>query len=600
MENIRGGAFADRLTGDAGANEIEGGDGADTIDGGGGVDTISYEHRATGVNVILSLGSNSDLDTLVSIENVKGSAFADAISGLAAGSTLWGLDGNDALVGGGGNDILDGGTGADNMQGGAGNDVYVVDNVGDVVFDSAGTDTVRTSLVTYALGANIENLTYVGLAGFTGTGNGLANVITGGDGGDLLDGGAGVDTLIGGAGNDIYVVDVTGAGNALQDTIVEGVNADAVFAAPVAGTDELSAANPLTAGFTAATGGVDTIRLRSTVAVNYTLQNNIENLDASLVGAALAATLNGNAAGNIITGHAGADRINGAAGFDQLRGGAGADTFVFSSVADIGNAAGARDSILDFLSGTDKIDLSAIDGNANVAGVQGFNYIGATAFSNVAGQLRLANGVLFGDTTGNGVSNFQIDLNGLASLAAADFIFAGAGGGGGGGGATLPLNPGTPGQTIVAGPNTQAVNGTTGNDTLVGNGLRNTITSFAGNDVMTGGLGRDTFVFTNLDVTNNANSSAATSLYRDTITDFVAGDRDIIDLSGIDADSALAGDQAFTLLGAGAQFSAAGQARLVVTGANSVLELNTTGTGGAEFAINLTGVTTLPGANVVL
>ncbi len=598
MENIRGGAFADTLTGDGGANEIEGGAGADRIDGGAGLDTVSYEHRATGVNVILSLGSNSDLDTLVSIENVKGSAFADAISGLNAGSVLWGLDGNDALVGGTGNDTLDGGAGADNMQGGAGNDVYVVDNIGDVVFDSAGTDIVRTSLVSYALGASIENLTYVGLAGFTGTGNGLANVITGGDGGDLLDGGAGGDTLIGGAGNDIYIVDVTGAGNALQDTIVEGVNADAVFAAPVAGTDELSAANPLTAGFTAATGGVDTIRLRSTVAVNYALQNNIENLDASLIGAALAATLTGNGVGNIIKGHAGVDRINGGAGFDQMSGGAAADTFVFSSVADIGNAAGARDSILDFLSGTDKIDLSAIDGNTNVAGVQGFSYIGATAFSNVAGQLRLANGVLFGDTNGNSVSDFQIDLNGLAAMAAADFIFAG--GGGGGGGATLPLNPGTPGQTIVAGPATTAINGTTGNDTLVGNDLRNTITSFAGNDVMTGGLNRDTFVFTNLDVTNNANSSAATSLYRDTITDFVAGDRDRIDLSGIDANSALAGDQAFTLLGAGAQFTAAGQARLVVTGANSVLELNTTGTGGAEFAINLTGVTTLPAANVVL
>jgi len=600
MENIRGGAFADTLTGDAGANEIEGGDGADVINGGAGVDTVSYEHRTTGVNVILSLGSNSDLDTLTSIENVKGSAFADTLSALGTGSVLWGLDGADTLAGGAGADTLDGGTGADIMQGGLGNDIYVVDNIADVVSDSGGTDTVRASLVSYALGATIENLTYIGIGGFTGTGNGLANVITGGDGADLLDGGAGVDTLIGGAGDDVYLVDVNGAGNALQDTITEGANADAVFAAPVRGTDAPSAAIPLATGFTPATGGVDTIRLRSAVNVNYALQNNIENLDASLLAAGLTATLNGNGANNIIKGHAGVDVINGGAGFDQMSGGAGADRFVFSSAGDIGNAANARDMILDFLSGTDKIDLSTVDGNTNQNGIQGFTYIGANAFTNVAGQLRLANGVLFGDTNGNSVSDFQIDLNGIASLTAADFIFAAAGGGGGAGGGALPLNPGTPGQTIVANQNNQNITGTVGNDVLTGDGQRNTITSLAGNDRMTGGLNRDTFVFTNLDVTNNANSSAATSLYQDTITDFNAGQRDIIDLSGIDANSALAGDQAFTLLGTGAQFTAAGQARLIVTGANSALELNTTGTTGAEFVINLTGVTTLPGANVVL
>ena len=52
--------------------------------------------------------------------------------------------------GGAGNDTLNGGAGADNMRGGAGNDVYVVDNVVDIVNESLsgsnGIDTVQSSI----------------------------------------------------------------------------------------------------------------------------------------------------------------------------------------------------------------------------------------------------------------------------------------------------------------------------------------------------------------------------------------------------------------------------------------------------------------------
>lgn len=588
IENIRGGAFADNLRGDSSNNEIEGGNGVDIIDGRGGVDTVSYEHRATGVTVNLQTGVNSDNDLLSAIENAKGSAFADTITARTAGSVLWGLDGVDQLRGNVGNDTLDGGVGADNMQGLAGNDTYIVDNFGDVVVDTDGVDTVRTSLVRYTLGGAIENLVYVGGgAGFTGTGNGLNNTITGGTGGDLLDGGAGTDRLEGGSGDDVYLVDANAAGTGLVDTIVEGANTDAVFAPPVSGNDMPSLAIPLTAGFTAATGGVDTIRLRSTVNVNYALQNNIENLDSSLLAVGLSAALNGNNAANVIKGHAGVDRINGGAGFDTMSGGAAADTFIFGSVGQIGNALGARDIITDFLSGTDQIDLSNVDGNTTLAGMQPFTYIAGAAFSNVAGQLRLASEVLYGDTNGDSVSDFQIQLNGVTSLTNADFIFG-----------ALPANPGTAGGTITATALQTNVVGTANNDTIIGNTISNNIYSYAGNDRMTGGTGADTFWFSNLDVTGNAGSSAAASMYTDLITDFNIAQGDRLNLSGIDANSGLVGDQAFTLLGAGAQFSAAGQARLIVTGPNSTLELNTTGAGAAEFSINLTGVTSLNNANV--
>ena len=71
-------------------------------------------------------------------------------------------------------------------------------------------DTVETTLTSYTLGANVENLNFTDVdpIAFTGTGNSLANRIEGGDGNDILDGGAGIDNLIGGLGDDTYIVDV--------------------------------------------------------------------------------------------------------------------------------------------------------------------------------------------------------------------------------------------------------------------------------------------------------------------------------------------------------------------------------------------------------
>lgn len=104
------------------------------------------------------------------------------------------------------------------MIGGIGDDIYTVDNANDVVIENAGegADTVKTSLVTYALADNVENLTGTGAAGQTLTGNALDNNISGGAGDDTLYGGAGNDTLKGGAGNDVLF------GEAGNDTLNGG------------------------------------------------------------------------------------------------------------------------------------------------------------------------------------------------------------------------------------------------------------------------------------------------------------------------------------------------------------------------------------------
>ena len=104
------------------------------------------------------------------------------------------------------------------MRGYDGDDLFYVDNIGDAALENAneGTDTIVTTLTSYTLAANIENLTYNGSGGFSGTGNGLDNAITGsavndvlvGAGGnDTLLGGLGADNTTGGTGNDTYFVD---------------------------------------------------------------------------------------------------------------------------------------------------------------------------------------------------------------------------------------------------------------------------------------------------------------------------------------------------------------------------------------------------------
>jgi Ca2+-binding RTX toxin-like protein len=133
-----------------------------------------------------------------------GSAGDDRLSGYEGADVLVGNEGNDWMAGGRGHDVLFGGTGADTMLGGADNDIYYVDDAGDVVVEgkNAGMDEVRSS-ISYTLGSNVENLVLNGAV--NGTGNKLANHITGSDNANALDGGIGQDVLEGGGGDDVLM-----------------------------------------------------------------------------------------------------------------------------------------------------------------------------------------------------------------------------------------------------------------------------------------------------------------------------------------------------------------------------------------------------------
>ena len=117
---------------------------------------------------------------------------------------------------------------------------------------------------------------------------------------------------------------------------------------------------------------------------------------------------------------------------NRVWGGPGADVFVFQAAVD-GSALARRsdgrkerpDSIEDFLSGSDRIDLSSIDARPATAGDDAFAYIGTAAFSHQPGQLRYevrdGRAHILADLDGDAVADIHI-IAASPSLQPIDFI----------------------------------------------------------------------------------------------------------------------------------------------------------------------------------
>ncbi|GAB5387844.1 MAG: hypothetical protein Alpg2KO_08120 [Alphaproteobacteria bacterium] len=125
---LEGSAVDDQIYALAGFDTLVGGAGADVLDGGDDIDTASWYSSAAGVMVDLSAGTASGGDatgdTLISIENLEGSAHADTLTGDDRMNSLTGAAGDDVLDGGAGSDFLSGGSGADILTGGSGVDRF--------------------------------------------------------------------------------------------------------------------------------------------------------------------------------------------------------------------------------------------------------------------------------------------------------------------------------------------------------------------------------------------------------------------------------------------------------------------------------------------
>jgi Ca2+-binding RTX toxin-like protein len=239
----------DTLFGNGGSDTLDGGTGADTMSGGTGNDTYIVDD--IGDSVIENSGEGNDTvrtslaayALTANVEDLRytgvgnftgtgndlnnyiyGAGGNDTLSGGDGHDTLTGNGGDDSLYGGAGHDSLVGGTGADYMEGNDGNDVYHVDNVGDVVAEASGegTDEVYTTLTSYTLGSDVENLTSntSSASSFHGIGNGLDNILYGHGATDTLEGLGGNDTIRGNGGDDVL------DGGADDDLVIGGSGAD--------------------------------------------------------------------------------------------------------------------------------------------------------------------------------------------------------------------------------------------------------------------------------------------------------------------------------------------------------------------------------------
>jgi Ca2+-binding RTX toxin-like protein len=143
-DTISGLGGDDVICGGPGNDLLIGGSGDDRLIGGLGVDTADYSAAAARVIVDLSAGtaSGEGSDTLIYLENVVGSSFADVLTGNATVNVLRGGGGNDLLRGGGGNDRLWGGAGKDTLRGNGGNDLLRGGGGGDLLNGGAGRDTL--------------------------------------------------------------------------------------------------------------------------------------------------------------------------------------------------------------------------------------------------------------------------------------------------------------------------------------------------------------------------------------------------------------------------------------------------------------------------
>ena len=287
-----------------------------------------------------------------------------------------------------------------------------------------------------ALAVNVENLTLLGSANISGTGNALANIIFGTSGNNIINGLGGIDRMIGGLGNDIYFVDH------ISDRVTEGANA-----------------------------GTDTIR----TGVGLTLPSNVENLvllegnNINGTGNNLANAITGNALANVINGVAGADILTGAAqndalnggadndllnggdGDDHLIGGTGADTMIGGAGTDTLTGDGndrmtggtgndfflfsssglaLSQTISDFYGSIDKANAGQGEfDQIRFTGLGNGLYIDNSAFVNGLGfQIRspTEGGFIELDTNGDGSRDFSIVMVSLTSsteLVQQDFVF---------------------------------------------------------------------------------------------------------------------------------------------------------------------------------
>jgi Ca2+-binding RTX toxin-like protein len=456
-------------------------------------------------------------------------------------------------------DYLNGLGGADTLTGGDGNDVYVVNNAGDQVIETNASptqiDTVKSSLASFTLGANIENLRLMDTGNLNGTGNALNNILYANSGNNVLNGGAGSDTVsyqygatsgvtvslavttaqtTGGSGSDILVgiEHLTGStyadtftGNAGNNVLNGGVGADTLTGGD--GNDTYVVDNigdVITETNASFFGGNDTVQS----GVNYILTDNVENLiltgTAALSGA-------GNALANALTGNAGNNVLDGGAGGDTLKGGDGDDTYIVDDDRDwaveTNVSATQIDTVQSWISYG--LDPYTYVENLILIGTAALNGDGNELSNTLTGNnaSNMLNGREGADTLigGDGNDTYVVDNSGdvitetNASATQIDLVRSYS--------ANYTLSANVENLQLLGAGN---LNGT-GNgldNILTGNGDNNSLRGYAGNDLLdggwlgadtlAGGSGDDTYMVDDVHDTVKENANAGTDTVQSSVT----------------------------------------------------------------------------------
>ncbi|MBX9775705.1 MAG: cadherin domain-containing protein [Xanthobacteraceae bacterium] len=596
--NLQGARFAggdgvDYLYGGSQGDWLQGGRGADYINGGAGSDTVSYADAAYGVTAEMYFDGETTLgqtegkitagewgtDTLVSIENVEGSAFGDYLIGDERANTFWGLGGDDIIVG-----DREGGpqSSADTMYGGAGSDSILI-GANDSAYGGQGYDTasfvggpIYLNFNANAFKVGGQSIWIAEFEAYMGTGGG--DVVVGAAHGETISLGSGNDHLYGEGGDDFLTIgagaDVM-SGGAGYDTMVFHKAMVADWQAGVLDTD-ISSDSWYSWEAIQGSSGNDVIRTNSW------------GFSVELRGGAgddlLAAGVTG-VVSDILNGEAGDDILDGGAGDDGLTGGSGADTFVIG-------AGGGIDLITDFNAAEgDKIDFTGIAGVYGLADLTVTEYRGNTTialargegvvFRNISSETLTDVMFLFAQDPGNqapvdiALLNWTIEENAaidtvVGTLAAIDpdldetftyELLDDAGGTFAIAGDAIVVAGALDFETAAAHVVTVRATDSAGNivdknfaidvvdtddaPTAAPDGGDDTIVGSLGSEVMTGGAGSDIFVF-------QAAQSQAGDV--DTVADFVVGEDHlafdglmVVEQTEYDVDGDLVLDTALTL-----------------------------------------------------
>ncbi|MEO9649273.1 MAG: calcium-binding protein [Roseobacter sp.] len=387
FENVVTGDGDDSIEGTVDGNIIRTGAGSDTVHAGGGDDRIlgladdDELHGGDGNDTLNGADGDDTIDGGANDDSVFAGTGNDQVTGGAGDDLLEGNLGDDGLDGGLGNDTLRGADGFDLISGGAGDDVAFGGNDQDTLFGNDGNDTLDGSGGDDTVDGGIGDDVLIGGTGqdeiFGGMGD---DVLRGGGGHDLMEGGDGSDVLFGASGEDLLVGD---AGN---DTLEGDAQADTLY-----GGD-----------------GDDILRGGDGFDILY-----------------------GGAGNDTLVGGNGQDTLEGGAGLDILRGQSQNDTFRFNLVSESTLAAS---DVIDGIDGVgsvggDLFDLSGIDANAILAGVQGFSFLGeqttASGLAAGAGSLWVENvgeqTRLYGLIDGDTLVDFSVRINDGSDIVAGNY-----------------------------------------------------------------------------------------------------------------------------------------------------------------------------------